>query len=81
MKPQQPVRRGANAGANSSKVEIPWKIRRGIEMKSPFLSRKKGLFLWPKGEVGRIDIGSGLDDMGGGRKKDFHRQKNKREYE
>jgi hypothetical protein len=66
MKPQQPVRHGANAGANSSKVEIPWKIGRGSDRKSPFLSAKRGLFFTRRGKVEPMKAAQADDDMGDG---------------
>jgi len=38
-----------DAGANSSKVVIPWKIRSDWTNPSPFLSTKKGLFYYREG--------------------------------
>jgi len=46
-----------DAGANSSKVEIPWKIREDRKCCSPFLSSKRGLFLFQ--ERGGGDDGYG----------------------
>jgi hypothetical protein len=40
---------GRDAGANSSKVEIPWEIRRGEDPESPFLAAKEGFFLGSMG--------------------------------
>jgi hypothetical protein len=61
MKPQQPVPLRWDAGANSSRVRIPWEIRWGEESQSPFLSAKKGLFFGRKGVRG-MDSESGMGD-------------------
>ena len=52
-----------DAGANSSKVEIPWKIRWELDFQSPFLSTRKGLFLFSeRGEVEKMDMESEMSE-------------------
>jgi hypothetical protein len=50
-----------DAGANSSKVRIPWEIRWGEESQRPFLSAKKGLF-FAREEVVPMDMDCDMDD-------------------
>jgi len=37
-----------DAGANSSRVAIPWKIRFGLDKPKPLLIKQEGAFLFPK---------------------------------
>jgi hypothetical protein len=51
-----------DAGANSSKGKIPWKIRWGDGIFKPLLMNREGAFFIPRrGEVGAMDCES---DMG-----------------
>jgi hypothetical protein len=48
---------GGDAGAKSSKVEIPWKIRWDGKHKSPLLLTKRGLFIFQERGGGKDGYG------------------------